>query len=169
MIAAAVVCAAGKAGHGSAAREAGPKTWAVHEKELRESMFAVGNAKLISKPWSPKARMQGLLNTPRNMALVDAAYLSKEYALKKSGQPHQEADVTCGFFADMGQAINRKPWGGHRTLTTSSHFGLPADSDRFPHAARDHGHCRARDGCSIRGLCNLLLGSGCHGRFAGAE
>ena len=94
--------------------------WMSQAKSIRESLWAFDNTKKASRPWSSHARMQGISCTPRHREILDVAFLDAERNLVEHGLRTTREDIANNLFCDVSQNLSRKPWGGLRTLTTST-------------------------------------------------
>ena len=72
------------------------------------------------RPWSLKARMQGLSKSDRVCESLDLAFLFSWAARREAGLPCDDDSIVTDLFCDTSQALQRKPWGRMRTLCTSS-------------------------------------------------
>ena len=107
--------------------------WEQQSKAIRESL-PVGMQQ--QKPWSPRARLQGISNTARVLELLDIAFLCQKKMLLETDPDVTNEKVIQGLVCDTSQAISRKPWGSlcTRTLTTSSQlYSFEKDRLLLPH------------------------------------
>ena len=107
--------------------------WVQQAKAVRESL-PVGMRQ--EKPWSRRARLQGISKTARVLELLDIAYLCQKKMLLETDPDVADQKVIEGLVCDTSQAISRRPWGSlcTRTLTTSSQlYSFEKDRLLLPH------------------------------------
>ena len=119
----------GSVSHGKA--PAADTKWSQQAVSLRQQLpWDLRNL----KPWSKKARMQGLNKSARQCEMLDLAYLHVQAAREEAGLGVTTKEIISDLFVDTSQALVRKPWGFLRTLTTSSAiYSFERDRLLLPH------------------------------------
>ena len=99
------------------------KKWVVHSAQVRSKLKVPHDW----MPWSDVSELHGIPNTSRRaIELLNIGYIivlkeaQRQATLKRNPKPYRPELLSRGFFADISQAVQRKPFGPLSTLHTNS-------------------------------------------------
>jgi hypothetical protein len=91
--------------------------WRSHSAKVRHGLQVSANYSPRTKR-TPKPMLKGLASTERVVDLINVAWAER---LKESPSL-TDAEKKSGYFANVSQAVQRRPWGRMGTLCTSGIF-----------------------------------------------
>ena len=107
-------------------RASGRDNWRKHSIDARAKLGVTANF----APWTQNRALAGVPSLARCHDLIDVAWISRLDSFVRSGRDVSMAAID--FFADVSQAVQRKPWGSMQCLCCSPLLSLLLCKERVP-------------------------------------
>ena len=105
-------------------KEQSLRRWNVHSAQMRSKLRVPDDF----RPWTTTASLHGVPPVPRVRELLDLGYIlvlkeaQRKALAKRNPVPYDPTAMLQGYWADLSQAVQRRPFGGLPTSHTHSFF-----------------------------------------------